>query len=132
VIVGAIGYFAFRFMVQQPPDTVKATLSEIRDGKIDKAYDRFSDDYKQRFSREQFESVINAHPGLKGYKSIEFSETEILNDQAQLRGMVTSDSGSKAEVRVELHKKGTAWEITLLEVWDRASFLSTRDSRARA
>ena len=50
---------------------------------------------------------------------------------AQLRGLVTSDSGSKEEVRVELHKTGSSWEITLLEIWDRNSFLLPVLSQAR-
>jgi len=131
IILGVIGYFGARYWIQGPQDTVKSALGEIRDGKVDKAYDRLSEIYKSRLSREQFESELNSHPGLKGYKSIEFTQVEVLNDVAQLRGLVTSDSGSKEEVRVELHKTGSSWEITLLEIWDRNSFLLPVLSQAR-
>jgi hypothetical protein len=139
VILGGVGALLLpqageklRFWVKGPQDVVRGELAEIHDGKVDQAYDRLADTYKSRFSRGQFESFLTAHAGLRTNKSTVFNETQIFNDTAQLSGVVTSESGGKEEIRVELRREGTIWKITLFEVWERASSLGGRSLTPQA
>jgi hypothetical protein len=128
LIAGGVGYLVLRntptllsFAVKGPQDVVRAELDDIKGGRIDAAYDRLADDYKLQMSRSQFDLFLNAHQGLKANKTIDFEQNQIFNDTASLRAFVTSETGGKEEIRVELKKSGGSWKITLFEVWERTS-----------
>jgi hypothetical protein len=121
MIAGAIGFFVLRFAMKGPEDVVKTEIKDIKDGKIDAAYDLLTDDFKSRMPRDQFETFLNEHPGLKAEKSIDVNQNQIFNDTASVSGQVTSDTGGKEEFKAELRKDGSTWKITLFEVWERTS-----------
>jgi len=117
IVVGLIAAGAL-FMTQEPAETARAQLEEIRQGQLDAAYERFSEAYRARVSRSEFESFVSRHPALKDNQDSTFYQRSVENDEARLTGVLTSNADETESVRYELRKGDGAWVISLLEVED--------------
>ncbi|HWX23557.1 MAG TPA: hypothetical protein VN083_00880, partial [Vicinamibacteria bacterium] len=117
IVIAAIGYGFFQFVQKGAVDAATGEFTEIREGKIDAAYDRLSSSYKARLSREDFETLLNHHPAIRSNKDVAFSEKIIVNDNAHLAGTVTSSTGETEKITIELQKEGGAWKIASFELW---------------
>jgi hypothetical protein len=117
IVVGLIAGAAL-FMTQEPVETARAQLEEIRQGQLDAAYERFSEAYRARVSRSEFESFVSRHPALKDNQDSTFYQRSVENDEARLSGVLTSSADETESVRFELRKEDGAWVISRLEVAD--------------
>jgi hypothetical protein len=117
IVVGLIAAGAL-FMTQEPVETARAQLEEIRQGQLDAAYERFSEAYRARVSRSEFESFVSRHPALKDNQDSTFYQRSVENDEARLSGVLTSNADETESVRFELRKEDSGWVVSLLEVED--------------
>jgi hypothetical protein len=97
-------------------DVVQRFLGDLRQGNLDAAYDRLSDDYRARFSRSAFEMAVEEHPTLKDNAEGRFSplnggSVSIVNDRGLVKGTLVSKSGQEESAIIALHKEGGSWKI---------------------
>ncbi|MFI5183388.1 MAG: hypothetical protein ACHQNV_03240, partial [Vicinamibacteria bacterium] len=113
-LIGSGVYFSTR----GPIDTVKAELGDIRQGKIDDAYARLSEDYKARLTREDFERAVLAHPGLRDTPDAKFWawSVHVVNDRGRVTGKVGGASGPRESAAFGLAKESGHWKISSVEI----------------
>jgi len=102
---------------------VEAELADIRAGRLDQAYGRTSEFYRQQVSRAQFQKLVESHPTLRQNRDARFPDrsTSLVNETARFRGTLTSTDGKEEFVFIGLvrnSQKG-AWEINQLDFLDR-------------
>jgi hypothetical protein len=83
------------FLTGQPVGVVRAQLSEIREGRLDAAYARLSDDYKARLTRTDFAALVEQHPALKVNQSASFFNRSRVNARVTLGGTLRARSGAE-------------------------------------
>jgi hypothetical protein len=113
-LIGGGVYFSTR----GPVDAVKAELGDIRQGKLDDAYARLSEDYKARLAREDFERAVAAHPGLKDSPDAKFWSwsVHVVNDRGRVSGKVGGASGPREDAGFGLKKESGQWKISSFDV----------------
>jgi len=112
--VALIGGAAFH-MTADAVAAVRGQLAELKAGNIDAAYARFSEDYKARVSREEFEVLVSRHAALRENADSTFWKRSIENDKGAISGVLTSTSGAHETVSYHLVKEGGAWKISDVE-----------------
>jgi pSer/pThr/pTyr-binding forkhead associated (FHA) protein len=119
LFVAVLAGGAFFFM-RGPVVVVQAQIGEIRAGEIDKAYARLSDSYRARVSRDDFADLVTGHAGLKQNAESRFwppsGSVNVVNDKAQVSGVLISTEGERERVAYELVKEGGEWKISALRV----------------
>ena len=113
-LVAVIGGAAFH-MTADAVAAVRGQLADLKAGNKDAAYDRFSEDYKARVSREEFEVLVSRHGALRDNADSTFWKRSIENDRGQVSGVLTSTSGTREMVSYRLVKEGGAWKISDIE-----------------
>jgi hypothetical protein len=108
------GGFAFH-MTADAVAAVRAQLADTKAGNLDAAYDRFSDEYKTRVSREEFEVLVSRHAGLRENSDSTFWKRSIENTRGEVSGVLTSTSGTREMVTYRLVKEGGVWKISDIE-----------------
>jgi len=114
VLSALIGGFAFH-MTSDAVAAVRAQLADLKAGNLDAAYARFTDEYKARVSREEFEVLVSRHPGLRENADSTFWKRSVENARGEVSGMLTSTSGTREMVTYRLVKEGGAWKISDIE-----------------
>jgi pSer/pThr/pTyr-binding forkhead associated (FHA) protein len=114
ILSALIGGFAFH-MTADAVAAVRAQLADVKAGNLDGAYDRFSDEYKARVSREEFEVLVSRHPGLRENADSTFWKRSVENTRGEVSGMLTSSSGTREMVTYRLVKEGGVWKISDIE-----------------
>jgi hypothetical protein len=111
--MGGGGFFASIYFATQPPvEAVRAMLNDLKSGQTDAAYERLSQGYRSRLSREEFEFFVNLHPGLKDNKDSTFMKRSRENNRTKLdSGVLTSNSGLPEVVTFELVQEDGKWKI---------------------
>ena len=109
-VVALIGGAAFT-MTADAVAAVRAQLTDLKAGNVDAAYARFSEDYKARVSREEFEVLVSRHAGLRENSDSTFWKRSIENDKGLISGVLTSTSGAHETVSYHLVKEGGTWKI---------------------
>jgi hypothetical protein len=99
-------------LTQGAADAAHAELALIRQGDLDSAYDALSTSYRGKMSREEFTQLVEQHPVLRDNRDATFLSRSFENDQAVLRGVVTSMSGQSEHVRIELVKEDGQWKVS--------------------
>ena len=112
--VALIGGAAFH-MTADAVAAVRGQLADLKAGNIDAAYARFSEDYKARVSREEFEVLVSRHAALRENADSTFWKRSIENDKGAISGVLTSTSGAHETVSYRLVKEGGAWKISDIE-----------------
>ena len=115
LLVGGIGGAAF-FATRAPAQAVQEQLGELRQGDMDAAYGRLSRDLQARLTREEFEQLVQDHPGLKDNKDATFWSRSVNNDKARLSGVLMSRAGDVEQVTFELAKEAGVWKVTGIQV----------------
>jgi hypothetical protein len=115
LLVGGIGGAAL-FATRAPAQAVQEQLAELRQGDVDAAYGRLSGDLQARLTREEFERLVQDHPGLKDNKDATFWSRSVSNDKARLSGVLMSRAGDVEQVTFELANEGGAWKVTGIQV----------------
>jgi len=114
ILSALVGGFAFH-MTSDAVAAVRAQLADLKAGNVDAAYDRFSDEYKARVSREEFEVLVSRHPGLRENGDSTFWKRSVENARGEVSGMLTSTSGTREMVTYRLVKEGGVWKISDIE-----------------
>jgi hypothetical protein len=109
-LVAVIGGAAFH-MTADAVAAVRGQLADLKAGNNDAAYERFTEDYKARVSREEFEVLVSRHAALRDNTDATFWKRSIENDKGTLSGVLTSTSGTHEMVSYRLAKEGGAWKI---------------------
>ena len=112
--VALIGGAAFH-MTADAVAVVRSQLADLKAGNVDAAYARFSEDYKARVSREEFEVLVSRHAALRENADSTFWKRSIENDKGAISGVLTSTSGAHETVSYHLVKEGGAWKISDVE-----------------
>jgi pSer/pThr/pTyr-binding forkhead associated (FHA) protein len=112
--VALIGGAAFT-MTADAVAAVRGQLSDLKAGNVDAAYARFSEEYKSRVSREEFEVLVSRHAALRENADSTFWKRSIENDKGSLSGVLTSTSGAHETVSYRLVKEGGGWKIADIE-----------------
>lgn len=101
-----------------PIDAVKGELADIRRGDLDAAYDRLSEEYKRRLSRDDFERAVAIHPGLKDVAGDHFWSwsVHVVNHRGRVNGQVGGTSGPVEIAVFRLAKESGDWRIAGIEL----------------
>ena len=95
------------------------TLRQIKSGDLDGAYAGLASSYRAEMSREEFETLVERHPGLKNNLDATFWNRSVTNDRGTLKGVLTPDGGGAPEqVTIELRKEDGAWKISGIQFED--------------
>jgi hypothetical protein len=113
-LVAVIGGAAFH-MTADAVAAVRGQLADLKAGNTDAAYERFTEDYKARVSREEFEVLVSRHAALRDNADSTFWKRSIENDKGTISGVLTSTSGAHETVSYRLAKEGGAWKIADIE-----------------
>jgi len=113
-LVAVIGGAAFH-MTADAVATVRGQLADLKAGNNDAAYERFSEDYKARVSREEFEVLVSRHDALRDNADSTFWKRSIENDRGQVSGVLTSTSGTREMVTYRIVKEAGGWKISDIE-----------------
>ena len=113
-LVAVIGGAAFH-MTADAVAAVRGQLADLKAGNLDAAYERFSDDYKARVSREELEVLVSRHAALRDNADSTFWKRSIENDRGQVSGILTSTSGARETVTYRLVKEGGVWKVSDIE-----------------
>jgi hypothetical protein len=117
LFAGVIGGGVF-VMTREPLKVVEAQHQEIRDGRLDAAYERLSAAYKARLTREAFAALVAKHPALQDNASRSFWSRSLENDQMRLSGTLTARSGARERVDIELLRENGEWKISAMRFPD--------------
>ncbi len=112
VLVAAILLFVFgltRGAVKSADDF----LAQIGAGKIETAYQGTSATLRQRQTLASFHETVK-ELGLTDYASVFWSNREVKNDRAHLEGSVTTRTGGKIPLTIELVKEAGRWKVMFL------------------
>jgi pSer/pThr/pTyr-binding forkhead associated (FHA) protein len=112
--VALIGGAAFH-MTADAVAVVRGQLADLKAGNMDAAYARFSEDYKARVSREEFEVLVSRHAALRENADSTFWKRSIENDKGAISGVLTSTSGAHETVSYRLVKEAGGWKISDIE-----------------
>jgi hypothetical protein len=99
---------------QLPMRIVREQLTDIGEGRIDTAYSRLSEGWRQRMTREEFANLVKAHPALARNAHHTFPERATQEDAARLSGTLVSDEGERESVTIELVRERGAWVIAAI------------------
>src|SRR5437660_6817282 len=88
-------------------------LGLIGSGKIAAAYETASPTLKSQQSVGSFEQAVK-NLGLTDFASASWSSRETKNDRAHLEGSVTTRSGGKIPLTLELVKESGTWKVIYL------------------
>jgi hypothetical protein len=124
LFAAALGGGLFLF-TQGASDAVRTTLRQIKGGDLDGAYAGLAPALRAEMSREEFEALLERHPGLKNNADATFWSRSVVNDRATLNGVLTPDGGKPERVTIELRKDGGTWKIS------RIQFEDSQESRGR-
>lgn len=108
---------------QAPVEAIRAQLGELREGNAAAAYARLSQSYQSQMSEEQFELFVAQHPAIRKNADSSFWHRSVKNDEAEISGVLTAQSGETESVRYHLVKEGGEWKISSIEVPASSSWL---------
>jgi predicted component of type VI protein secretion system len=120
VLALLLGGGAF-YMSKGAADAVKAEIQEIKEGRLDQAYESLHPSYRSQLSRGGFDQLVARHPGLRENADSTFWKRSIVNDTATLSGILTPTSGRPEPVTFKLVKEGGVWRISAIEFEDQTS-----------
>ncbi len=106
------------FFTQGAADSVRTTLRQIKGGDLDGAYAGLAPALRAEMSREEFEALLDRHPGLKNNADATFWSRSVVNDRATLNGVLTPEGGKPERVTIELRKEGGSWKISQIKFED--------------
>jgi hypothetical protein len=115
LFVGLIAGGAW-YMTSGAAEVAKAQLEDLRAGRLDAAYARFSEEYRTNVSREAFAAFVDRHPALKDPADSTFLSRNVTNNRAQISGTLEAGSGVSEPVTYRLVRQGGHWVVEDMEV----------------
>ncbi len=116
------------FMTAGAAQAAHATLRQIKSGDLDGAYAGLASSYRAEMSREEFESLVERHPGLKDNMDATFWNRSVTNDRGTLKGVLTPAGGGAPErVTIELRRENGTWKVSGIQFEDSQEGRSRRD-----
>lgn len=119
LVVAAIGGVAM-FATRGAVEAVRAQIADIKAGRMDEAYQRMSDGYRQSHTSADFAAFVDRHPGLKENGDSTFTTRNVQNDKAHIAGYLMAASGTRETVAYDLVKSGD-WKIEDIKFDDEAA-----------
>lgn len=114
-----IGGGAF-YLTREPVGVVKTQLVEIRDGRLDAAYARFTAAAQERLSRSDFDDLVAGHEALRENADATFWNRSLSDGRLRLSGTLSSRSGAREAVAYDVVREGDAWKIAAIRVGEDA------------
>jgi pSer/pThr/pTyr-binding forkhead associated (FHA) protein len=115
LILGGGGAWWYYSVAAAPVKAVEAQLADIKSGNLDAAYGRLSPTYQAILSREDFERLVQSHPGMRDNAGVNLVPTGIPSTTAVVAGTLVGSSGEREPVRFALMKEGEEWKIAGIE-----------------
>ena len=95
---------------------VRAQAVAIREGKLESAYDLFSDDYRASMSLSMFRRWLRRQPPLAGIHNLQIWGRSVWRGTAILWGSFQDDLGHSYPVRYSLIRENGDWRIDSFQV----------------
>jgi Domain of unknown function (DUF4864) len=95
---------------------VRAQATAIHDGKLDSAYDLFSDDYRASMSLQMFRRWLRRQPSLAAIQNVRIWGRSVWRGTAILWGSFQDDLGHSYPVRYSLIRENGDWRIDGFQV----------------
>lgn len=112
LLVLVLGGGAMYMKTKAPADAAQTVLSQLGHGDVGDVYGQLGESYRAQVSAEEFQAMVQAHPGLSEFKDATFWSRSVTNNTARLSGVLTSQSGKKEPITIELTQEGSTWKIT--------------------
>lgn len=110
VLFGSIFAFVWS-LTGEPVKVIRAQLEAINQGDYARAYGYCSTAMKANLSQDEFTAFIEKNAVVMKTKDSTFSQRNISNGVATIRGKLTGQSGAVATVRFTLVKENDRWVI---------------------
>lgn len=94
------------------------TLDLIRAGEVDAAYESTTGNFKEVTSLEMFRNYLQTYPVISQSEKAKYSEKEIENGIATLKGNLISPDGSRTPFVAQMVKEGDDWRLQIIELPD--------------
>ena len=104
------------YMTSGAADAAKAQLEDLRAGRLEEAYARFSEEYRANVSLDAFAAFVDRHPALKDPADSTFLSRNVTNNRAQISGTLEAGSGVSEPVAYRLVRQGGQWMVEDIEV----------------
>ena len=108
-----------RFTIDEPAEgkgkptakqAARKFFEDIAADKLDVAYSRTSDDYRQKFSPEQFKALVGKHAGFKQLNKQNLTPINVGAEQASFTATLTGPNGS-VKCTVQLVQEDEDWKV---------------------
>jgi len=120
VLLAVLGGGAFYVMFRGPVEAVREQLAEIKQGELEQAYSRLSDEARARWSRDDFERLVSQHPVLREHTDAMLwppqASVNVVNDRAEVKGVLVAPGGMRQEAAFDLVKEHGAWKVLSIRV----------------
>jgi flagellar basal body-associated protein FliL len=94
----------------------KDFLDDVGAGRLDAAYARTSDDYKENTTREAFGALVAKHAGLKGFTSQNFRAVNVGPEQTTFTAQLAGPNGSVSCTVQLVPDDDGAWKVDRFSV----------------
>ncbi|MDF1659210.1 MAG: DUF4864 domain-containing protein [Verrucomicrobiales bacterium] len=114
VLMSALGVLVliFAFAATSPAvDAVDAHLEALKLGQIEIAYDGTAGDFQKSTPIDSYRSFVASYPILGDVVDSSFSDREVENGIATIKGTIEDSAGNKEELHARLIKVGDEWKI---------------------
>ncbi len=122
-LLAALGGGMMYLTTKPPADAAHSALSQLSYGDTDQVYAELADSLRASMTLEDFKAMIQTHPGLADFKDATFWNRKVMNDnRAMLSGVLTTNSGSREPITIELVKQGGRWRVAKFEFRSTSAF----------
>jgi hypothetical protein len=109
VLIGIVVALAFT-LTGPAVKSADAFLALLGEGKVTKAYKATAPAFQEQTDEETFELVVEKL-GLNDFSSASWSSRSVNNDEAELEGTVTLNSGDEVPITMTLIQVGDDWKV---------------------
>lgn len=115
LIALGIGFVLFMSHGNISSTTIKQ-LTLIKNGDIEDAYNMSSTGFKEATSLEVFTAYVNSNPIFNDFKKVSFTENQMKDDTAYLKGIIDGASGGQMSAEYQLVKEDGKWKILAIRL----------------
>lgn len=113
---GGVAYYGFDQMFAGPRRMANGFFLDLREGRLDAAYDRMGRTYQDTHDRDAFEVAVGQLPALTQHTAVSWSGIHVANDRARLSGALETASGP-LPIEVELTRASNGhWYLDVVTV----------------
>lgn len=115
LVLGVIAVVLFIFLILRvtggPVEVANVQLDALRKGRIEKAYNYGSIDFKNSVSLARFKEFVKANPSLTENRRASFNMRKIENNTAVISGTLESSEGAVTPIEYRFVKENGEWKI---------------------